>query len=83
MPDRRACDRLGAGQVGYLICNIKSLKDVRIGDTVAYAAMKGLKHYPVTSRQSEWFIVGFILAMVRVYRVTRCVRKALDQRPVL
>ncbi len=24
-----------AGQVGYLICNIKSLKDVRIGDTVS------------------------------------------------
>ena len=37
VPDRRACDRLSAGQVGYLICNIKSLKDVRIGDTVAYA----------------------------------------------
>jgi GTP-binding protein LepA len=41
VPERRACDRLAAGQVGYLICNIKSLKDVRIGDTVAYASDEG------------------------------------------
>ncbi len=38
VPDRRPCDKLRAGQVGYLICNIKSLKDVRIGDTVALAS---------------------------------------------
>ncbi len=34
VPQRRACDELIAGQVGYLICNIKSLSDVHIGDTV-------------------------------------------------
>lgn len=34
VPDRKAGTSLSAGQVGYLICNIKSLKDVRIGDTV-------------------------------------------------
>jgi GTP-binding protein LepA len=34
-PNRVACDQLSAGQVGYLICNIKSLKDVHIGDTVS------------------------------------------------
>ncbi|TWT59225.1 translation elongation factor 4 [Allorhodopirellula solitaria] len=33
-PSRVACDELAAGQVGYLICNIKSLGDVHIGDTV-------------------------------------------------
>ncbi len=33
-PQRRACDTMQAGQVGYLICNIKSLHDVHIGDTV-------------------------------------------------
>ena len=38
IPTRRPCDKLRAGQVGYLICNIKSLKDVRIGDTVALAS---------------------------------------------
>lgn len=35
VPERKACAELRAGEVGYLICNIKSLKDVRIGDTVA------------------------------------------------
>ncbi|HEX3997789.1 MAG TPA: translation elongation factor 4 [Pirellulales bacterium] len=35
VPQRRACAQLQAGQVGYLICNIKSLGDVHIGDTVS------------------------------------------------
>ncbi|HPM80920.1 MAG TPA: translation elongation factor 4 [Candidatus Anammoximicrobium sp.] len=34
-PRRRPCDELQAGQVGYLICNIKSLEHVHIGDTVS------------------------------------------------
>ena len=37
VPTRRSCEILRAGQVGYLICNIKSLGDVHIGDTVAAA----------------------------------------------
>ena len=35
VPQRKACEELHAGQVGYLICNIKSLSDVHIGDTVS------------------------------------------------
>jgi len=34
VPARQACEQLQAGQVGYLICNIKSVNDVHIGDTV-------------------------------------------------
>jgi GTP-binding protein LepA len=34
-PHRRACAELCGGQVGYLICNIKSLEHVHIGDTVS------------------------------------------------
>ncbi len=34
IPKRSPTERLRAGQVGYLICNIKSLQDVKIGDTV-------------------------------------------------
>ncbi|QDS89428.1 Elongation factor 4 [Rosistilla ulvae] len=37
VPQRKPCDQLSAGQVGYLICNIKSLADVHIGDTVSTA----------------------------------------------
>ena len=36
-PQQRPCDELHAGQVGYLICNIKSLELVNIGDTVSTA----------------------------------------------
>jgi GTP-binding protein LepA len=35
VPERRACNELIAGQVGYLICNIKSLGQVHVGDTVS------------------------------------------------
>ena len=33
-PKRKPCDELQAGEVGYVICNIKSLDKVKIGDTV-------------------------------------------------
>jgi GTP-binding protein LepA len=33
-PERRQVDELSAGQVGYIIGNIKNLKDVKVGDTV-------------------------------------------------
>ncbi|MEZ6094976.1 MAG: translation elongation factor 4 [Pirellulaceae bacterium] len=36
-PGQTPCNRLEAGQVGYLICNIKSLDEVHIGDTVTTA----------------------------------------------
>ncbi len=36
-PQRKTGNTLGAGQVGYLICNIKSLDQVHIGDTVSTA----------------------------------------------
>ncbi|MFN9200567.1 MAG: translation elongation factor 4, partial [Planctomycetaceae bacterium] len=34
VPQRRACAARVAGQVGYLVCNIKDVKQVHIGDTV-------------------------------------------------
>jgi GTP-binding protein LepA len=33
-PQRKAAGQLSAGQVGYLVCNIKSLGNIHIGDTV-------------------------------------------------
>jgi GTP-binding protein LepA len=39
-PKRRPCKSLHAGQVGYLICNIKTLRDVHIGDTVVDSTSK-------------------------------------------
>ncbi|MEX1224090.1 MAG: translation elongation factor 4, partial [Pirellulales bacterium] len=36
-PARRPCQQLQAGQVGYIICNIKELGHVHVGDTVSTA----------------------------------------------
>jgi GTP-binding protein LepA len=35
VPERKACETLQAGQVGYIICNIKDVRQVHIGDTVS------------------------------------------------
>ncbi len=52
-PRQRPCEQLQAGQVGYLICNIKSIDQVHIGDTVSIpgeAAAKPLPGYKKPAR---------------------------------
>lgn len=39
-PGQTPCDLLQAGEVGYLICNIKSLDQVHVGDTVSVAGKR-------------------------------------------
>jgi GTP-binding protein LepA len=46
VPHRKPVERLIAGQVGYLICNIKSLKDVHIGDTVISSGLDAAPPLP-------------------------------------
>ena len=36
-PKMKPADSLEAGEVGYIICNIKSLENTRVGDTVTHA----------------------------------------------
>ncbi len=53
VPQRKACDVLSAGQVGYIICNIKSLAEVHIGDTVSIPGdhpAEALEGYDVPKR---------------------------------
>ena len=45
-PQRESRDSLSAGQVGYIICNIKSLGQVHIGDTVALAKEEATEPLP-------------------------------------
>jgi len=45
-PQRVASEKLSAGQVGYLICNIKSLTEVDTGDTVSIPGEKGAPALP-------------------------------------
>ncbi len=46
VPARQPCNSLNAGQVGYLICNIKSIHDVHIGDTVTLLGDKAAEALP-------------------------------------
>ncbi|MFM7074850.1 MAG: translation elongation factor 4, partial [Planctomycetaceae bacterium] len=46
VPQRRACEALGPGEVGYLVCNIKDVKQVHIGDTVTIPGEDGASPLP-------------------------------------
>jgi GTP-binding protein LepA len=57
-PQRRPCDELRAGQVGYLICNIRSLKEVSIGDTVSVPGDKAADPLPGYKRPKRMVYCG-------------------------
>ncbi|MDB4445652.1 translation elongation factor 4 [bacterium] len=57
-PHREACDSLKAGQVGYLICNIKSLGDVHIGDTVSTGGKNPADPLPGYARPKRMVYCG-------------------------
>ncbi len=58
VPHREACDELKAGQVGYLICNIKSLGDVHIGDTISTAGSDAAEPLPGYARPKRMVYCG-------------------------
>jgi GTP-binding protein LepA len=45
-PDRTVIDELSAGEVGYLIANIRNVRDSRVGDTVTDAARPASEPLP-------------------------------------
>ncbi|TWU66246.1 translation elongation factor 4 [Crateriforma conspicua] len=57
-PQRQSRDSLSAGQVGYLICNIKSLSDVHIGDTVSIPGDKPAEPLPGYDRPKRMVYCG-------------------------
>jgi GTP-binding protein LepA len=58
VPQRRACEELLAGQVGYLICNIKALSDVHIGDTVSIPGDHAAEPLPGYDRPKRMVYCG-------------------------
>jgi len=58
VPQREACDQLRAGQVGYLICNIKSLGDVHIGDTISISGDGAADPLPGYARPKRMVYCG-------------------------
>jgi GTP-binding protein LepA len=57
-PGRVPRDELAAGQVGYLICNIKSLGDVHIGDTVTITGKHAAPALPGYDRPRRMVYCG-------------------------
>jgi GTP-binding protein LepA len=45
-PKPRQIDRLGVGEVGFIVANIKTVADVNIGDTVTESARPTLEPFP-------------------------------------
>jgi GTP-binding protein LepA len=58
VPQRRPCNELRAGQVGYLICNIKSLGDVHIGDTISVSGDAAAQALPGYARPKRMVYCG-------------------------
>jgi len=58
VPARKPCDELSSGQVGYLICNIKSLSDVHIGDTVSVPGNHAAEPLPGYDRPKRMVYCG-------------------------
>jgi GTP-binding protein LepA len=58
VPQREACDSLSAGQVGYLICNIKTLGEVHIGDTISITGDHAAKPLPGYARPKRMVYCG-------------------------
>ncbi len=58
VPQRKSCEELVAGQVGYLICNIKSLSDVHIGDTVSIPGDRPAEALPGYDRPKRMVYCG-------------------------
>ncbi len=58
VPGRMPRTELIAGQVGYLICNIKSISDVHIGDTVSIAGNQPAEPLPGYARPKRMVYCG-------------------------
>ena len=83
-PAAPPCDELQAGQVGYLICNIKSLGQVHVGDTVTVAGDAAAEPLPGYQRAAA----DGLLRAVSVRRpglrgAARRADQAQHQRPQL
>jgi translation elongation factor EF-4 len=52
-PKPRTIDKLGVGEVGFIVANIKTVADVSIGDTVTEAARRTLNHSLVSGDKAD------------------------------
>ncbi|MBN2310161.1 MAG: elongation factor 4 [Candidatus Hydrogenedentes bacterium] len=70
-PGATPTDSLEAGEVGYLICNIKSLKNTKIGDTVTEAQRPAPKPLPGYEEAQSVVFCGLYPAVATDYEELR------------
>jgi GTP-binding protein LepA len=75
-PDAKPKPRLEAGEVGYLICSIKQLADVNIGDTVTDALKPAAEKLPGYEEVKPVVFCGLYPAIATEYNE---LRDALDK----
>lgn len=62
-------DELASGEVGYIAASIKSLSDIRVGDTITKRMMLQQKHYQDIRKLNQWFIVVYIQWMAQIMKI--------------
>lgn len=59
VPERREVERLGPGEVGYIVCNIKNIQDSRVGDTITSAEFPVREPIPGYRKVKPMVFCGF------------------------
>jgi GTP-binding protein LepA len=57
-PDMTPCDTLGPGQVGYMLCGIKELNQVHVGDTVTSKSAPAKEPLPGYAQPQQMVFCG-------------------------
>jgi GTP-binding protein LepA len=70
-PKPRAIDRLGVGEVGFIVANIKTVADVSIGDTVTAAAHPTSEPFPGFQEIKPMVFAGLYPVEPNQYEVLR------------
>ncbi len=58
-PDKQADAQLGCGQIGYIVTNLKTIEDARVGDTVALAGDDTVAPLPGYAKVKPYVYAGF------------------------
>ena len=84
VPQRRPASNCKAGQVGYLICNIKSLGQVHVGDTVSVPGEGAAEPLPgLQGAEADGLLRPVSVRRPGLRRAARRADEAQHQRPQL
>jgi GTP-binding protein LepA len=74
-------DELGAGEVGFLVANVKKISDAKIGDTITEAARPTAEPFPGFKELKPMVFAG--LYPVEGHEYAECAREASPERCVV